>query len=102
MFSIDLAMALVAASLLGLLCILPFTGYPPDVRARLLIRVLLILGSCLLLFGSMVLLYRLWSRKIREVALKCPSCHKFLMGEAGQVAVETGRCSHCGAPVYDQ
>jgi hypothetical protein len=45
-----------------------------------------------------------WLVSIRVLKARCPlcpHCTKTLNGAAGQVAVASGNCGHCGSPVFE-
>lgn len=45
-----------------------------------------------------------WLVSIRVLKARsplCPRCSKTLNGAAGQVAVASGNCGHCGLPVFE-
>lgn len=39
-------------------------------------------------------------RRARRNGLTCPSCHGALVGPAGEIAVASGNCAHCGEAVF--
>ena len=53
-----------------------------------------------LLLSTMVVWYRrALTRRLGILGLLCKGCHRPLMGRAGQAALGTGKCRHCGAPI---
>jgi hypothetical protein len=100
-YAILLAMIFAITSLVLLLCILPLTDFPSDGRTVIRVRILWILGFCVLLVAISLLAERDGRRRFTKLGLKCPSCHKFLMFTSGKLAAATGRCDHCGERVFD-
>lgn len=54
-----------------------------------------------LLTANIVFLLWIAKRRARKFGLRCPHCDKPLTLTAGQIAVATGNCSHCGEAVFD-
>jgi uncharacterized membrane protein (DUF485 family) len=55
-----------------------------------------------LLFGSVpVLIWYHWRQKAR-FDVRCPGCHRQLLGTSGQIVIATGNCGHCGSRVLSE
>jgi hypothetical protein len=59
-----------------------------------------------LIFGFFIgnLVLMIWSakRRYRKFGLHCPACDKPLTHVAGQIAIATGNCGHCGVSLFEQ
>ena len=53
------------------------------------------------LIGNLVVLFWVTKRRARKFGILCPGCGKPLTQVAGQIAVATGNCGHCGAKLFD-
>ena len=56
---------------------------------------------CAAVVGSPLLVVVFIVRARRKYGLLCPACGNGLTGACGQIAVATGKCGHCAAPVFD-
>jgi hypothetical protein len=52
------------------------------------------------LFGNLAFTLWIEKRNIERNNLKCPSCKKALVQSAGQIAIATGNCAHCGSNIF--